>query len=33
VILGKNSDRPIFDCQSLMFHPRREWPSGRAGVR
>jgi secernin len=28
VILGKNSDRPIFDCQSLMLHPRREWPSG-----
>lgn len=26
VILGKNSDRPIFDCQPLLFYPRREWP-------
>ncbi len=22
VIVGKNSDRPIFDCQPLLFHPR-----------
>jgi secernin len=27
VILGKNSDRPIFDCQPLVFHPRKEWPA------
>src|SRR5688572_23350416 len=26
VILGKNSDRPIFDCQPLVFSPRKEWP-------
>src|SRR5689334_6353367 len=25
VIFGKNSDRPIFDCQPLVFSPRREW--------
>ena len=25
VILGKNSDRPIFDCQPLVFSPRKEW--------
>jgi secernin len=28
VIFGKNSDRPIFDCQPLSFQPRRTWPSG-----
>jgi secernin len=27
VILAKNSDRPIFDCQPLVFYPRTEWPS------
>src|SRR6185295_5699753 len=27
VILDKNSDRPIFDCQPLVFHPRKEWPA------
>ncbi len=27
-ILAKNSDRPCFDCQPLMFHPRQAWPSG-----
>jgi secernin len=25
VILGKNSDRPIFDCQPLVFYPRQTW--------
>jgi len=25
IIVGKNSDRPIFDCQPLLLHPRREW--------
>jgi secernin len=28
VILGKNSDRPIFDCQPLLFYPRQQWPAG-----
>lgn len=28
VIFGKNSDRPIFDCQPLVFYPRKEWPAG-----
>lgn len=28
VILGKNSDRPTFDCQPLVYHPRGEWPAG-----
>lgn len=28
VILGKNSDRPIFDSQPLVLHPRRAWPAG-----
>jgi secernin len=28
VIVGKNSDRPISDCQPLLLHPRQEWPSG-----
>jgi len=27
-ILGKNSDRPRFDCQPLVFHPRQQWPEG-----
>lgn len=27
-ILAKNSDRPLFDCQPLIFHPREEWPKG-----
>ncbi len=27
-ILGKNSDRPQFDCQPLVFHPRQRWPEG-----
>jgi len=26
IILGKNSDRPIFDCQPLLLYPRQEWP-------
>ena len=26
IILGKNSDRPIFDCQPLVLYPRQEWP-------
>jgi secernin len=25
VIFAKNSDRPAFDCQPLVFQPRREW--------
>jgi secernin len=28
VILGKNSDRPIFDCQPLVFYPRQQWSPG-----
>jgi len=24
-ILAKNSDRPVFDCQPLVFNPRRAW--------
>lgn len=28
VILGKNSDRPIFDCQPLMFFPRQSGSPG-----
>ncbi len=27
VIFGKNSDRPIFDCQPLLFQPGRDWPA------
>ncbi len=27
-ILAKNSDRPLFDCQPLVHHPRRAWPAG-----
>jgi secernin len=26
VIFGKNSDRPVFDCQPLVHYPRRAWP-------
>ncbi len=35
VILAKNSDRPIFDCQPLFLRPRKTWPAGsqvRAGA-
>lgn len=28
VTLGKNSDRPTFDCQPLVYHARKEWPEG-----
>ncbi|MBW7885652.1 MAG: C69 family dipeptidase, partial [Caldilineaceae bacterium] len=28
VILAKNSDRPVFDCQPLGLYPRMEWPAG-----
>ncbi len=28
VIFAKNSDRPVFDCQPLLFQPRRQWPAG-----
>jgi secernin len=28
IIFGKNSDRPIFDCQPLMLYPRTEWQQG-----
>lgn len=28
VIFGKNSDRPIFDCQPLCLYPARQWPAG-----
>jgi secernin len=27
-LLGKNSDRPIYDCQPLMFYPHKKWPTG-----
>jgi secernin len=27
-ILAKNSDRPRFDAQPLLFYPRRSWPAG-----
>jgi secernin len=27
VIFAKNSDRPIFDCQPLVFNPRTAWPA------
>jgi secernin len=27
VILAKNSDRPIFDCQPLILQPRQRWQS------
>lgn len=26
IIMGKNSDRPMFDCQPLLLYPRQEWP-------
>lgn len=28
VLFGKNSDRPVFDCQPLMFYPAQHWPDG-----
>jgi len=28
VIFAKNSDRPVFDCQPLMFYPHKTWPAG-----
>jgi secernin len=28
VLFGKNSDRPIFDCQPLVFHARQTWVPG-----
>lgn len=28
VMLGKNSDRPIFDCQPLICLPRQSWSPG-----
>jgi len=28
VMLGKNSDRPTFGCQPLVFNGREEWPPG-----
>jgi secernin len=28
VMMGKNSDRPIFDCQPLVFYPGKKWPTG-----
>ncbi len=27
-ILAKNSDRQFFDCQPLMFYPRKKWSAG-----
>jgi len=27
-LFGKNSDRPLFDSQPLMLHPRTRWPEG-----
>jgi len=27
-ILAKNSDRTLFDCQPLLFHPRKTWKKG-----
>ena len=27
-LLGKNSDRPVFDSQPLVWHPRRSWAPG-----
>ncbi len=27
-ILAKNSDRPTFDCQPLLMHPRQQWEKG-----
>jgi secernin len=28
VLFAKNSDRPIDDCQPLLFRPRQTWPAG-----
>ncbi|MDP6524085.1 MAG: C69 family dipeptidase [Kiritimatiellia bacterium] len=28
MMLGKNSDRPRFGCQPLVYHARRKWPAG-----
>jgi secernin len=28
IILGKNSDRPLFGCQPLVFYPRAKWEPG-----
>jgi secernin len=28
VLLAKNSDRPIFDCQPLLLYSRATWPAG-----
>jgi secernin len=28
VMLGKNSDRPVFDCQPLLYHARQSPPPG-----
>lgn len=28
MLLAKNSDRTVFDCQPLLLHPRRSWPRG-----
>jgi secernin len=28
-ILGKNSDRPQFDAQPLLFYPHSSWPEGK----
>ena len=28
VIFGKNSDRPIDDCQPLVYNPPKIWPNG-----
>ena len=27
-IFGKNSDRPVFDCQPLVLYPAQTWPAG-----
>jgi len=27
-MLGKNSDRPPFDCQPLIYHPKQVWTNG-----
>lgn len=27
VLFGKNSDRPLFDCQPLVFYARKKWPA------
>ena len=33
IILGKNSDRPIFDCQPLLLYPQQEWPQNSKRFR